>query len=290
MNSKLNSYILTLTKKYNLDSLEVTSNSRELIIMLLAEIKKTSIANIKLDMVKITEEDCLILEEMLDKIANKKIPPQYVINKEYIYGNEFFVNENVLIPRQDTETLIEFAIETVNKNNFKTLLDLCTGSGIIGINMVLNTSLEEVTLSDISNQALQVARKNTILNQVENRCKIIQSNMFKNLYKLNDKYDIIVSNPPYLTNSEMNEISEFVEKEPKEALSGGKDGLKFYKIIYDEAKHFLNNNGVIAVEIGFNQAEDVVNLISAHKEYTNIRVIKDINNKDRVVVCHFQNK
>ena len=290
MNSKLNSYILTLTKKYNLDSLEVTSNSRELIIMLLAEIKKTSIANIKLDMVKITEEDCLILEEMLDKIANKKIPPQYVINKEYIYGNEFFVNENVLIPRQDTETLIEFAIETVNKNNFKTLLDLCTGSGIIGINMALNTSLEEVTLSDISNQALQVARKNTILNQVENRCKIIQSNMFENLYKLNDKYDIIVSNPPYLTNSQMNEISEFVEKEPKEALNGGKDGLKFYKIIYDKAKHFLKNNGVIAVEIGFSQAEDVINLISKHKEYTNIRVIKDINNKDRVVVCHFQNK
>ena len=290
MNSKLNSYILTLTKKYNLDSLEVTSNSRELIIMLLAEIKKTSIANIKLDMVKITEEDSLILEEMLDKIANKKIPPQYVINKEYIYGNEFFVNENVLIPRQDTETLIEFAIETVNKNNFKTLLDLCTGSGIIGINMALNTSLEEVTLSDISNQALQVARKNTILNQVENRCKIIQSNMFENLYKLNDKYDIIVSNPPYLTNSQMNEISEFVEKEPKEALNGGKDGLKFYKIIYDKAKHFLKNNGVIAVEIGFSQAEDVINLISKHKEYTNIRVIKDINNKDRVVVCHFQNK
>ena len=290
MNSKLNSYILTLTKKYNLDSLEVTSNSRELIIMLLAEIKKTSIANIKLDMVKITEEDSLILEEMLDKIANKKIPPQYVINKEYIYGNEFFVNENVLIPRQDTETLIEFAIETVNKNSFKTLLDLCTGSGIIGINVALNTSLEEVTLSDVSNQALQVARKNTILNQVENRCKIIQSNMFENLYKLNDKYDIIVSNPPYLTNSQMNEISEFVEKEPKEALNGGKDGLKFYKIIYDKAKHFLKNNGVIAVEIGFSQAEDVINLISKHKEYTNIRVIKDINNKDRVVVCHFQNK
>ena len=290
MNNKLNSKITRLIEKYNLGSLEVTANPRELIVMLLSEIKKCSIANVKLDMVNITEEDLMILDEMLNKIATKKLPPQYVTNKEYIYGNEFFVNENVLIPRQDTETLIEIAINIVICREYKTLLDLCTGSGVIGISVATNTDLNEVTLVDVSKDALQVARKNIKLNKVENKCKIIESNMFENLYKLNNKYDIIVSNPPYLTKSEMNEISEFVEKEPSMALYGGKDGLKFYKIIFDQARNFLNNSGTIAVEIGYEQAKDVIDIIMEYEEYTDIQVIPDINNKDRVVVCHFQRK
>lgn len=290
MNSKLNHDITELISKYNLDSLEVCQNSRELIIMLLSEIKKTSLANIKLDMVKITDEDMSILEDMLDKIANKKIPPQYVTNKEYVYGNEFFVNESVLIPRQDTETLIECVIDIVNKRGYKRMLDLCTGSGVIGISVAKDTEIHEVVLADISSDALQIARKNVDLNGVGDRCNIVESNMFKSLYKLNNKYDIIVSNPPYLTKNEMKEISEFVEKEPSLALYGGKDGLDFYRNIFEEAKNFLNNNGAVAVEIGYLQAKDVIDIIIKHKEYTDIRVIQDINNKDRVVVCHFQNK
>ena len=290
MNNKLNSEITRLIEKYNLDSLEVTASPRELIVMLLSEIKKCSTANIKLDMVNVTEEDLTALEEMLNKIAIEKLPPQYVTNKEYIYGNEFFVNENVLIPRQDTETLIEVAINIVRCRKYKALLDLCTGSGVIGISVARNTDLNEVTLVDVSSDALQVARKNIELNKVENISNIVQSNMFENLYKLNNKYDIIVSNPPYLTKSEMNEISEFVEKEPSMALYGGKDGLKFYKIIFDQARSFLNNSGTIAVEIGYEQAKDVIDIIMEYEEYTDIQIIPDINNKDRVVVCHFQSK
>lgn len=290
MNNKLNSKITRLIEKYNLDSLEVASSPRELIVMLLSEIKKCSTSNIKLDMVDITDEDLTVLEGMLNKITNEKLPPQYVINKEYIYGNEFFVNENVLIPRQDTETLIEIAINMVRYREYKTLLDLCTGSGVIGISVATNTDLNEITLVDVSSDALQVARKNVELNKVENKCNIVESNMFENLYKLNNKYDIIVSNPPYLTKSEMNEISEFVEKEPSMALYGGKDGLKFYRIIFDQARNFLSNCGTIAVEIGYEQAKDVIDIIMEYEEYTDIQVIPDINNKDRVVVCHFQNK
>jgi len=290
MNSKLNSNVIKLIEKYNLNSLELMENPRELIIMLLSEIKRCSIAEIKLDNVQITNEDIMALEDMLNKIANKKIPPQYVTNKEYIYGNEFFVNDSVLIPRQDTETLIEFAINAINTNGYKRLLDLCTGSGIVGISIVKETNLDEATLADISSDALQVARKNINLNGVENRCNIVVSNMFKTLYKLNNKYDIIVSNPPYLTKNEMKEISEFVEKEPSLALYGGKDGLDYYRIIFEEAKKFLNIGGTIAVEIGYEQAKDVIDIISKHKEYTGIGVIQDINNKDRVVVCHFQKK
>ena len=290
MNSKLNNIINELIKKYNLDSLEVSSNPRELIIMLLAEIKQSSIANIKLDMVKISDEDVVILADMLSKIANEKIPPQYITNKEYIYGNRFLVNENVLIPRQDTETLIEVVIDAIKDNGYKNMLDMCTGSGVIGITVAICADIEKVTLCDISTEALQVARENINLNEVQNKCNIVQSNMFKNLYKLNNKYDIIVSNPPYLTKTEMKEISEFVEKEPSLALYGGKDGLDYYRIIFEEAKNFLNNNGTIAVEIGYLQAKDVIDIINLHKGYTNIKVIQDINSKDRVILCRFQNK
>lgn len=290
MNSKLNNIINSLIQKYNLASLEVTSNPRELIIMLLSHIKQTSIANIKLDMVKVVEKDITTLESMLNKIAREKVPPQYITNKEYIFGNEFIVNENVLIPRQDTETLIEFAINAIKGNRYKTALDICTGSGIIGVSLAKHSDISQVTLCDICSDALQVARENINLNDVEDKCNIVQSNMFQNLYKLNNKYDIIVSNPPYLTKQEMKEISDFVAKEPSLALYGGRDGLDYYKTIYNEAKTFLNDRGMIAVEIGCNQAQDVIDIIVSHTCYYNIQVVQDINNKDRVVVCHFQNK
>ena len=290
MNSKLNGIINNLITKYNLDSLEVTDSPRELIIMLLSDIKQTSIANIKLDIVKAEDKDIAILENMLDKIANEKMPPQYMTNKEYIYGNMFVVNENVLIPRQDTETLIEFAINVIKDKKYKTALDMCTGSGIIGISLAKNTDISQVTLCDISLKALQVARQNINLNSVQTKCNIVQSNMFQNLYKLNIKYDIIVSNPPYLTKEEMKEISDFVAKEPSLALYGGRDGLDYYKTIFKEAKNFLSDRGMIAVEIGCNQAQDVIDIITSHTCYYNIQVLQDINNKDRVVVCHFQNK
>lgn len=290
MNNKLNSIINNLIEKYNLNSLEVTDRPRELIIILLSHIKQTSIANIKLDMVKIDDKDIVVLEGMLEKIANEKVPPQYVTNKEYIYGNGFVVNENVLIPRQDTETLIEFAINAIKQNGYKIALDLCTGSGIIGISLAKHTDISQITLCDISYDALKVTRENINLNDVKNKCNIVQSNMFQNLYKLNDKYDIIVSNPPYLTKQEMKEISDFIAKEPSLALYGGRDGLDYYKIIYKEAKNFLNDKGMIAVEIGCNQAKDVIDIITSHTCYYNIQIIQDINNKNRVVVCHFQNK
>lgn len=289
MKEQLNKVIKELINKYKLDSLDVTTNPRELIVMLLADIKNTSTSNIKLDLVEITSKDIITLENMLDKISNKKIPPQYITGKEYIYGNEFNINNAVLIPRQDTETLIEFAIDIINKNNYSSLLDICTGSGIIGINIALNTRLNKIILSDISYEALKIAEKNVEKFGVEN-VSVVHSDMFESLYNLNNKYDIIVSNPPYLTSKEMGEISEFVAKEPKSALYGGDDGLEFYNIIFENARTFLNNNGTIVVEIGYEQAEDVTNIIKQYNEYTDIRIIKDINNKDRVIACRFQSK
>lgn len=287
--NNINSIIKNMTDKYKLDSLDVTT-PRELVFMLLANIKDCKIADLKLSNINITNEDINKLEDLLKKVAVKKIPPQYVIGKVSIYNEVYLVNNDVLIPRQDTETLIETVINIIKDSKFNTLLDMCTGSGVVGISIANNTNINDVTLLDISDAAIDVAKQNIELNKVQNKCHTIVSNMFEKLYETNNKYDIITANPPYLTTDEMNCVSEFVKREPQNALLGGSDGLDLYRQLYLGAKDFFNNNGVIAVEIGYTQADKIINIINKYNCYTDVKVIKDINSKDRVVVCHFQKK
>ncbi len=290
MNNILNDLTKEYIQKYNIDSLDITSNPRELVVLLLAEIKCCKMVDVKLGMIEITDLDKQILEDMMYKIAVDKIPPQYLTHKAYIYNEEYYIEQGVLIPRQDTETLIEESIKCIKENGYISFLDVCTGTGCVGISVIKNSNIQKATLIDISDIAIRVASKNIELNGVKDRCEIIKSDMFEELYKTTNKYDIITSNPPYLTDDEMNEISDFVSHEPELALRGGKDGLEPYRIIYNEAKNFLNDDGSILVEIGYLQGEDVVSIIKEHKEYTDIQVIQDINSKDRVVKCRFQKK
>ncbi len=290
MSNILNELTDKYINKYNIDSLDITSNPRELVVLLLAEIKSAKMSDIKLGMAKITDEDVLVLDQMIEKIAVDKIPPQYLTHKAYIYNEEYYVEQGVLIPRQDTETLIEESINCIKENGYLSLLDVCTGTGCVGISITKNSKIEKATLIDISDIAIKVANKNIELNNVKDKVEVIKSDMFESMYKSTNKYDIITSNPPYLTDDEMNDISDFVKNEPELALRGGTDGLKPYRIIFNEAKNFLNDGGSILVEIGHLQGVDVVNIIKAHKEYTDIEVIKDINSKDRVVKCRFQKK
>lgn len=290
MSNILNKLTEEYINKYNIDSLDITSNPRELVVLLLAEIKCVKLSDIKLDMVEITDKDIQILDQMIEKIAVDKIPPQYLTHKAYIYNEEYYIEDGVLIPRQDTETLIEESINCIKENGYLSLLDICTGTGCVGISVMKNSNIKSATLIDISDVAIKVATKNIEINNVKDKCEVIKSDMFESLYKTSNKYDIITSNPPYLTDDEMNEISDFVKNEPELALRGGKDGLEPYRVIYNEAKNFLNDGGSILVEIGYREGEDVVNIIKKHKEYTDIKVIKDINSKDRVVKCRFQKK
>jgi release factor glutamine methyltransferase len=290
MNNILNELTEKYINKYNIDSLDITSNPRELVVLLLSEIKSVKMADIKLNMVDITDADVQELDQMIEKIAVDKIPPQYLTHKAYIYNEEYYIEPGVLIPRQDTETLIEESINCIKENGYLSLLDVCTGTGCVGISIMKNSNIENSTLIDISDIAIKVANKNIELNGVDGKCEIIKSDMFSELYKTTNKYDIITSNPPYLTDEEMEEISDFVKNEPELALRGGKDGLKPYRVIFNEAKNFLNDGGSILVEIGYREGEDVVNIIKEHEEYTDIQVIKDINSKDRVVKCRFQKK
>lgn len=283
----LNEIVNEFETKYNIDTIEIVSSFRELVVILLAHIKNVTRADIKLGNVEFTETDKLALDIMLKKVVIDKIPIEYLTNTVNIYNETYYVDNRVLVPRQDTETLIEESINCITENNLKTGLDMCTGSGVVGISISKNSCIEKVDLVDISQDALDVAKINITKNNA-NKCNLINSDMFENLYEINTRYDIIVSNPPYLTIDELESRSEYLKKEPTLAFYGGEDGIRFYEIIFETSRDFLNNNGYILVEIGYEEKEKVLSVISKYPEYTDVETIQDINSKDRVIKCRFQ--
>lgn len=207
------------------------------------------------------------------------IPIQYITNSQQFMKLDFFVNESVLIPRADTEILVEEVIGIAKKEKKFKILDLCTGSGAIGISLDKYIENAEIICSDISKKAINVANKNRDRNN--SKVKIIQSNMFESI---KDKFDIIVSNPPYIRDDIIKTLEKNVLCEPYMALSGGNDGLKFYRIIAENGYKFLDKNGYICLEIGYDQKESVINIFKEYEQYKEIYSKKDLNNLDRIVV------
>ena len=231
------------------------------------------------------EVDDLIKEKYM-KYINEMIngrPIQYIINNQEFMKLNFYVDENVLIPQPDTEILVQKAIEIIKnkKDNKLDILDLCTGSGAIGIS--LKKYIDDITVyvSDISEKALEIAKKNAIKNEVE--VQYILSDMFSKMDNL--KFDLIVSNPPYVKTDVIKLLSKEVQNEPIIALDGGNDGLDFYRIIRNEAYKYLKDDGVILLEIGFDQKNTVRELFknNDHYNYKNIELFKDLSNIDRVI-------
>ncbi len=218
--------------------------------------------------------------EAISKIQ-KHIPIQYITKKQEFMKIDFYVDENVLIPQPDTEIVVEEAIDIINRNKLSKVLDMCTGSGILAISIAKYTDASKITAVDISEKALEVAEKNAISNDVNTKIKFIKSDMFKNI---SEKFDLIISNPPYIRTDVIKTLSEEVKNEPILALDGGIKGLDFYNIIAENAKKYLNENGYLVLEIGYDQKTEVVNLLEA-QEYSEIRVIKDMGGNDRVIVC-----
>ena len=194
----------------------------------------------------------------------------------------FYVDENVLIPRPDTEILVEEVIKIANKIRAKKILDLCTGSGAISVALAKNISNSKITAIDVSSRALNVAKKNAKINKVENQITFIKSDLFNNLSK--EKYDIIVSNPPYIKRNIIKRLDKEVQKEPYIALDGGIDGLDFYKRIINQAYEYLKYRGYLCLEIGYDQKEEVIKLIEKAEVYRNTYSKEDLNGKDRIVV------
>ena len=187
-------------------------------------------------------------------------------------GLRFKTDARALIPRQDTETLCEEAIALIKRRGYKTCLDLCAGSGCIGIS-IANICGTEVTLADISEAALSLCRENAEANGVSIRT--IKTDMFD---EITDKYDIIVCNPPYLTANDMASLQRELTFEPANALYGGVDGLDFYRRIARDYAQRLNDGGALALEVGIHQAEEVAKMLGG------ARIVKDVCGIERAVI------
>lgn len=222
-------------------------------------------------------------EKKFNELVSKRIsgiPFQYIIGHQYFFGNKFFVNENVLIPRADTEILIYKVIDIAkNKKNLK-ILDMCTGSGCIAISLAKELKDSYVCAVDISEGALKVAKKNSIENKVN--VNFIKSDLFDNVP--NEKFDIIVSNPPYIITSELKNLAKDVLNEPHIALDGGEDGLVFYRSISKNLNKYLNDNGYIVFEIGYDEGTAVYEILN-NLNFNDIEIIKDYSGNDRVVAA-----
>lgn len=212
------------------------------------------------------------------------MPIQYITNNQEFMKLNFYVDKNVLIPQPDTEILVEEVIEIINKNKEEVrILDICTGSGCIGTSIAKYTKNVTITMSDISSEALNIAKNNYTKN-IEDTSKVefIKSDMFK---EIKEKYDIIVSNPPYIESKEIEKLDKQVQNEPHLALDGGEDGLEFYRKLASEAHKFLNKNGYLCMEIGYNQKEAVIQLLKENKNYKEIYSKKDLSQNDRIIIA-----
>ena len=216
------------------------------------------------------------------------MPIQYLTNSQEFMGFNFYVDKNVLIPQPDTEILVENVISII-KNLQKscqkeiTVLDLCTGSGIIGVCLKKHLQNVNVLSSDISSNALEIAKKNANLQNV--KIDFIKSDLFENI---DEKFDVIVSNPPYIKTDKINELSKEVKNEPRLALDGGQDGLDFYRRIIKESTNFFRKTGYLALEIGYDQKEAVENLFKNFK-YKEIKIFKDLSDIERVIIGKYEN-
>lgn len=251
----------------------------------------TEFADIDWIMVEVTGKSRSMLQfveqfssDEMSKIMNavekrlKHIPLGYIFGKSYFFGREFKVDENVLIPRQDTEILIEKICDDIkSKKENVSVLDIGTGSGAIAITIQKETGANVVAV-DVSDGALEIAKHNA--NKLEADVEFVKSNLFENV---KGQFDFIVSNPPYIESSVIETLDDEVKlNEPILALDGGEDGLDFYRKIVEQSPKYLNKGGKLYFEIGYNQADALKQLMK--DKFKNVCVYKDYGNNDRVVV------
>lgn len=223
-----------------------------------------------------------IVDEFIRRIDKriKGYPVAYIIGKKEFFGLKFIVNEGVLIPRPETEVLVEKVLERLDKKTPYLGLDIGVGSGAIAISILKNRPYIKMVGVDISPIALELTKKNAKIHKVSDRLHLKKSDLFKELSGY--KFDFIVSNPPYIPLEEYEKLQKEVKKEPKEALIASKGGLEFYERIVNQIEKYLKPSGFVAFEVGYNQGEKVKNILKEHgfeaKSY------KDLQGIDRVII------
>lgn len=212
-------------------------------------------------------------------------PVAYIVGNREFMGLDFFVKAGVLIPRPDTETLVEEIIQLCkNKNEEINIVDIGTGSGAITVSLAKYIKNSKITSLDISDIPLEVGKINAVNNGVDNRIEFLKSDVFTAIKNTEKKFDIIVSNPPYIPKKDIETLhTQVKDYEPYNALEGGEDGLDFYRQITEESIKYLKQGGILAYEVGHDQAEDVSKIMKYHG-YDKIYTKKDIQGIDRVVI------
>lgn len=230
----------------------------------------------------IGEKECKEYLKYIE-LRKNKMPIKYITKHSEFMGLDFYVDDGVLIPRSDTEILVEEVIKIIEKNKFNSVCDVCTGTGAIGLsiaNYVKDIKLLCVDISDIAINVCSINKENLKLNEV----RIEKSDLLNEAILRNDKFDVIVSNPPYISGKEIENLMDDVKNfEPHIALYGGEDGLDFYRKITKQSLRVLNSNGLLAYEIGYDQGESVRNIL-LDNGFSNVEVIKDLGHNDRVVL------
>lgn len=250
---------------------EIETEDADFIIAEVLGVKRTELLLID----EITNEQLIEIEHCVCKRLDG-FPVDKIFQKSYFYGLEFKVDENVLSPRPESELIIDTALKYIKQNNYKTALDLCTGSGCLALALYKNCEIE-ITATDVSQKALTIAKQNA--KNLDAEIKFIRSNMFE---KIEGTFDIIISNPPYIDSDEIQDLDdEVINHDPHIALDGGEMGLKFYNIIHDNLRKHLNDNGIIVMEIGEDQKDLIIGLFN---DFDLVESLTDLSGNDRVLV------
>ena len=268
-----------------------------LIVKSLYSLKKINIPNPELDIrillkhASSTKKDIILSNVDFNKVnieyfkilIKKRLdnqPISKIINKKYFWKDDFFVNNDVLDPRPATETIVEEVINKINnKDKFLKILDIGTGSGCLAISLAREFKNSKILAIDICKKAIDVAKQNVLSKNLDSQIEI----KLLDLRKINEKFDIIVSNPPYLKNNEYDELQIEIKKfEPKLALLGGRDGLNFYRLFANQIENLMNKKAIFVCEIGHNQLKSCRSIFSNTKLKLN-KVTKDIQNIDRTL-------
>lgn len=251
-------------------------------LLMLASILNKDPLSVRLDGAKeLSPDDSARYRALLLHRANRE-PLQYLLGEQWFYGLPFYVDNRVLIPRQETESLCEIGIQHLKKLVAPTALDLCTGSGAIAVTLKHYCPHASVSAADLSQDALSVAKENARRHHAE--IAFFQGDLFAPLE--GHAFDLILSNPPYIETEACKTLQTEVLKEPLMALDGGDDGLDFYRRIAAESHQHLNAGGLLAMEVGSTQAQAVADLLAAKNTYRDIAIVRDLYGLDRIVKAY----